>query len=333
MQCLQFKLTPKEMRILVVLALALVATQAFDLDTEWEAFKIKYKKTLLTGQEHDKRKKIFANNLKFIEKHNAEHALGIHTYTVGVNEFADLTNKEFSKQYNGFKSWGGTDGSVIEVLGDLPDSIDWRQKGAVTPVKNQGNCGSCWAFSTTGTIEGAYFKKTGKLVLLSEQNLMDCSLRNYGCDGGNPFLALMYTIVNGGIDSEKSYPYEGERNYCNFDDNNIGAKIRSVKNIIGRSEEELTKAIGTMGPVSVSIDASQRSFQLYTSGVYNEPTCNSNVLDHAVLAVGYGTENGQDYYIVKNSWGAKWGEEGYIRMSRNEDNQCGIATQACYAVA
>merc|ERR1712142_727518 len=321
------------MKFLVVLAIALTATQAFDLDTEWEHFKLKYGKNLLTGQEHDARKSIFANNLKFIEKHNAEHALGLHTYTVGINQFADLTNEEFVQQFTGFKAMDDLPESAVEIVGDRADSIDWRQMGAVTPVKNQGQCGSCWAFSTTGTIEGAYHKKTGKLVSLSEQNLMDCSRQNYGCNGGNPYLALMFTISQGGIDTEESYPYEMRQGQCRFDENNIGATITGAKRIIQGSEEDLQKAIGEIGPVSVAIDAAHPSFQMHHSGVYQEPYCSSYRLDHGVLAVGYGTENGQDYYIVKNSWGEQWGSDGYIKMARNQDNMCGIATMACYAIA
>jgi len=321
------------MKFLIVLAIALVAAQAFDLDTEWEAFKIKYGKNLLTGAEHDVRKSIFGDNLKFIEKHNAEHALGLHTYTVGVNQFADMTNEEFVTQFTGFKPMEGTKETAIEVVGDLPKSIDWRQMGAVTPVKDQGRCGSCWAFSTVGTIEGAHFKKTGELVSLSEQNLVDCSMRNHGCNGGNPYVALMFTLRNGGLDTEASYPYEARQHQCRFDENNVGATISGARQIIQGSEDDLTKVLGTVGPVSVAIDAGHYSFQLYQSGIYNEPYCSSYRLDHGVLAVGYGTENGQDYYIVKNSWGERWGEEGYIKMSRNSNNQCGIATMACYAIA
>jgi len=325
------------MKILIVLAIALVAAQAFDLDTEWEAFKIKYGKNLLTGAEHDVRKSIFGDNLKFIEKHNAEHALGLHTYTVGVNQFADLTNEEFVEQFTGFKPMEGAKEIDFEVAGDLPESMDWRREGAVTPVKDQGNCGSCWAFSTTGTIEGAYFMKTGKLVSLSEQNLIDCDIYNGdgndGCYGGNPAQALKYIIKKGGINTEASYPYNECESVCRFHKEDVGATIRGVRHIIEGSEEHLTQILGTIGPVSVAIDASHSSFQLYHSGIYNEPHCSTDQLDHAVLAVGYGTENGQDYYIVKNSWGTQWGDQGYIKMSRNRNNQCGIAKMACFAVA
>jgi len=320
------------MKFLIVLAVAILTSHALDLDTEWEKFKIKYGKNLL-GQEHDARKNIFANNLEFIEKHNAEHALGLHTFTVGINQFADLTNEEFVQQYTGFKAMDNLPESPVEIVGDRPESIDWRAKGAVTPVKDQGQCGSCWSFSTTGVIEGAYFKKTGKLVSLSEQNLMDCSKRNFGCDGGFPYYALQWAIDNGGIDTEESYPYEMRQNLCRYNEDNIGATITKAKNIIRGSEEDLQNAIAEFGPVSIGIDTKHRSFQLYHSGVYNEPDCSSFDIDHAVLAVGYGTEDGQDYYLVKNSWSNDWGLDGYIKMARNNGNMCGVATMACYAIA
>jgi len=320
------------MKFLVVLAVAIAATQAYDLDTEWENFKINYGKNLLTGAEHDVRKNIFANNLKFIEKHNSEHAIGLHTYTVGINQFADLTNEEFVKQFTGFKPMEGIEEADVEGL-EAPATKDWRDEGAVTPVKDQGQCGSCWAFSTTGTIEGAYFKKTGKLVSLSEQNLVDCSRQNYGCNGGNPYVALLFTIHHGGLDTEKSYPYHGRQGNCRFNKENVGATITGAKHIVQGSEADLHKVVGNIGPVSVAIDAAHYSFQLYKSGVYNEPYCSSYQLDHGVLAVGYGSENGQDYWIVKNSWGKVWGMDGYIKMARNKGNQCGIATMACYAIA
>jgi len=324
------------MKLLIVLSLAVAATQAFDLDTEWEKFKIEYGKNFLAGQEHDARKNIFANNLKFIEKHNAEHALGLHTFTVGINQFADLTNEEFVQQFTGVKAAddiGILEESPVEIVGDRPESIDWREKGAVTGVKNQGQCGSCWAFGTVGTIEGAHFKKTGKLVSLSEKNLVDCSRQNHGCRGGLPYLALNFVIKQGGIDTEESYPYHPSQGQCRFDEDNIGATITRARRIIKGSEEDLQNALATIGPIAVAIDAAHYSFQLYHSGVYHERSCSSYRLDHAVLAVGYGSEHGKDYYIVKNSWGPRWGLGGYIKMARNSHNNCGIATDACYAIA
>merc|ERR1711973_327766 len=324
------------MRFLAVLRVVLAAAQALNLDSEWEKFKTKYGKTLLTGEEHDARKNIFANNLKFIEKHNAEHALCLHTFTVGINKFADLTNEEFIKIYTGEIPKETSDLETKEADPTdppLPDEIDWRVYNKVTEVKNQGQCGSCWAFSTIGTIEGAYARSREELISLSEQQLVDCVTENSGCNGGFPYAALRYVINNGGVDTEESYPYEMRQGYCRYNENNIGAKINQAKKIVQGSEEDLQNALGSIGPISVAIDASHYSFQLYHSGVYHEPYCSPYRLDHGVLAVGYGSDNGQDYYIVKNSWGPNWGLGGYIKMSRNRNNQCGIATMACYAVA
>jgi len=327
------------MKLLVVIFFAVVAVHGLDLNDEWEKFKVTYKKNHLTSQEHDFRKRIFANNLKFIETHNAEHAIGLHTYTVGINKFADMTNEEFSKQFMGYKAPAvDIPESKIDASDyPLPDAIDWRDYNLVTPVKNQGQCGSCWAFSTTGTIEGAHARRTGKLVSLSEQQLVDCVRANSGCYGGFPFKALEYVIKKGGIDTEASYPYEQRLGPCRFDKfedkNNIGAHVADAKKISKGDEQDLKKAVGMYGPVSIAIDASHYSFQLYQSGIYSEPYCNPYYMEHAVLAVGYGSEDGNDYWIVKNSWGADWGDEGYIKMARNQNNMCGVATMACYALS
>jgi len=313
------------------------ATQAFNLDIEWEAFKLKYGKNHLQGEEHDARKSIFANNLKFIEKHNAEHALGLHTFTVGINKFADLTNEEFLKLYTGTIPREEVRNLKVNPEAGpteypLPESLDWRYYDVVTEVKNQGQCGSCWAFSTIGTIEGAHARRTGNLVSLSEQNLIDCVYENSGCNGGFPYKALMHVINNGGVDTEESYPYEAYQGQCRYDVNNVGSTITEAYQVKEGDEADLKRALAIYVPVSVCIDASHYSFQLYQSGVYYEAQCNPLVMEHAVLAVGYDTdENGQDYWIVKNSWGTDWGMNGYINMARNANNHCGIATMASYA--
>lgn len=216
----------------------------------------------------------------------------------------------------------------------FPPSVDWRIDGAVTAIKDQGDeCGSCWAFSTTGALEGQHFRKTGKLVSLSEQNLVDCSsvYGNEGCDGGWIENAFQYIKDNGGIDTEKTYPYKATENGCKFKKRVSGAIVNGYVDIPEGNESKLMAAIATIGPISIAMDSSHESFQFYSSGIYYEPKCQRRLdkLDHAMLAVGYGTDKRtRDYYIVKNSWGTDWGDRGYIKMARNRKNHCGIATDA-----
>lgn len=303
----------------------------------WAAFKQEHGRSYEMAEEVE-RKQTFAENLKKIEIHNYLHSKGLKSYTLGVNQFADMTTSEFVGLMNGYRK--RTNASVHQgatylspnVHVELPDSVDWRDKGYVTPVKDQGHCGSCWSFSSTGALEGQHFRKTGKLVSLSEQNLVDCSSSygNHGCEGGLMDNAFTYIKSNGGIDTEVSYPYEAKDDKCRYSPSSTGATDTGFVDVDSGDESKLKEAIATVGPVSVAIDASHNSFQLYKSGVYDEPECSSENLDHGVLAVGYGTQDGQDFWLVKNSWATRWGEQGYIKMSRNKNNQCGIATAASY---
>ncbi|CAF1383361.1 unnamed protein product [Adineta steineri] len=300
----------------------------------WSSFKRVFKKKYFSNEEEINRRQIWEGNVARIHKHNLEVDLGLHSYTLAMNQFGDMTNEEFRKQMNGYKmpSEDEINYQIFSAPANLvlPDSVDWRSKGYVTYVKDQGQCGSCWAFSTTGALEGQHFAKTSQLVPLSEQNLVDCSLLNFGCNGGNQDLAYDYIKMHHGISDEQSYPYWAERDICQFAKIHIAATTTGYTRIKKHNETDLQAAIATIGPIAISIDASQSSFQFYSSGVYNEPNCSTKRLDHAVLAVGYGTLNSTDYYIVKNSWGANWGTRGYILMSRNKQNQCGIATSALY---
>jgi cathepsin L len=312
---------------------------ATELELKWQSFKQDYGKTYIDETEEMIRKEIFAKNLKEIEAHNYLYSKGIKTYTMGVNQFSDLELVEFLKQMtcHSFRNVSeNSEGSTFllpSVNFQVPKQVDWRTKGAVTPIKNQGQCGSCWAFSSTGAMEGQNFRKSRKLISLSEQNLVDCSTKfgNAGCNGGWMDNAFKYVKANGGIDTEVSYPYEARDGVCRFNKMTIGGTCTGYVDIPKGSETSLQMAVATVGPVSVAIDAGHSSFQHYSSGVYSEPQCSSVSLDHGVLAVGYGTtSSGQDYWIVKNSWGTSWGMQGYILMTRNLNNQCGIASAASY---
>lgn len=282
------------------------------------------------SEEIQRRFEIFRQNLDYVNKHNAEE----HSYTVSINRFADLTVEEFASKF--LNPPVTVDPSALsfaptDLNTQLPDSFDWRTKGAVTRVKNQQNCGS-WSFSTTGSTEGCHFLSTKSLVSLSEQNLIDCSTPygNHGCFGGGLMTdAMEYIIDNDGIDTEASYPYLGRDGpKCNYTVENRGATLTGYTNVKAGSEADLQQKVFS-GPVSIAIDASQVSFQLYSGGIYYEPNCSSTQLDHGVLAVGWGmSNNGSDYWIVKNSWGTTWGMEGYIQMARNRNNNCGVATLA-----
>ncbi|XP_057714556.1 cathepsin L.1 [Corythoichthys intestinalis] len=329
---------------LVLLAAALLAAASCASisleDLEFHAWKLKFGKSYSSPLEESQRKSIWLNNRRLVLVHNIMADQGMKSYRLGMTFFADLENKEYRRMvsqgclrnFNTSVPRGGSTFLPLPLGADLPHTVDWRQKGYVTDVKDQKQCGSCWAFSTTGSLEGQTFRKTGKLVSLSEQQLVDCSgdFGNMGCMGGLMDDAFRYIQKNGGIDTEESYPYEAEDGDCRYNPNTIGATCTGYVDIKKGDERALLEAVARVGPVSVAIDASQESFQLYDSGVYDEPDCSSSVLDHGVLAVGYGTDNGQDYWLVKNSWGQKWGDKGYIMMSRNKRNQCGIATAASY---
>lgn len=294
---------------------------------EWRSFKAAFSKFYESPVEEARRFALFAEKLAFFETHNAAFAAGNVTYTVGVNQFTDMTADEVKKGY--LSTFSNTRVKNYVTLPKAPlDAVDWRLKGAVTPVKNQGQCGSCWTFSTTGSVEGAWFIAGNKLVTLSEQQLVDCVTADQGCNGGEVDDAFQYIIKNGGITSEASYKYTARDGKCaTAKAKSPVAHITGFKDVPKNNDAQLAAAVAK-GPVSVAIEADQTSFQSYTSGIFSGPC--GTTLDHAVLVVGYTDA----YWIMKNSWGTTWGAEGYMMMARGKGAEgiCGINMDASYPI-
>lgn len=292
-------------------------------------------------EEEDRRKDIFAMNWNQIEEHNQLHSNGGKSYKLGMNQFSDLPHSQFlefmtcMKPSHHFMHVAKPSQPNFTPSDDISNSIDWRQQGLVTDVKDQGRTGACWSFAATGALEAHNARKSGQLVSLSEQNLIDGTngppYGNCGTRGGLARLAFTYVKDNGGINSEDAYPFEEADGVCHYDQSDVAGTCNGFVHLPPGDEDALQQAVAQMGPVAVAVDASHPSFQHYAGGVYNEPAASNTDHNHAVLVVGYGsTDSGQDYWIVKNSWGTTWGDRGYILMSRNRDNQCAIATEATY---
>ena len=288
-----------------------------------------------SDEEVDSRFEIFKSNVISIIEHNIVPG---QNFTLGVNQFSDLTPEEFKALYinSGFQGVNvGSYGckTYTSSATSAPASLDWRQKNAVTSVKDQGSCGSCWTFSSTGASEGAWAISTGKLIDLSEQQLVDCatgvSYGSHGCNGGQMEGADKYLIANGQC-SLASYPYTATDDKCKTC--SPVAHFSSCSDVKPNDQISLLNAV-SIGPVSVAIEADTRYFQSYTSGILDATTCGTT-LDHGVLITGYGTDNGQKYWNVKNSWSSSWGEQGYVRISRSDSTNdagiCGIAMQPSF---
>ncbi|XP_048132363.1 low-temperature-induced cysteine proteinase-like isoform X2 [Rhodamnia argentea] len=313
--------------------------QVAELFQRWKA---RHKKVYEHAAEAEKRLENFKRNLRYVIERSRKGK----RHGVGLNKFADLSNEEFKQLYlskvkkSVNQKWRAKRESLrrnkrkgVESC-EAPSSLDWRNYGIVTGVKDQGECGSCWAFSSTGAMEGINALKTGDLISLSEQELVDCDTTNDGCDGGYMDYAFEWVINNGGIDSEFDYPYTsvtGMGGVCNEEYNKV-VTIDGYLDVYP-SDGALVCAV-VQQPISVGMDGSAIDFQLYTSGIY-DGTCSDNPddIDHAVLIVGYGSEGGEDYWIVKNSWGTDWGMEGYFLIRRNTDlpfGLCAINAMASY---
>ncbi|KAF3793687.1 Vignain [Nymphaea thermarum] len=276
---------------------------------------------------------IFVENVRFIEASNNNSV----SFKLQLNAFGDLTNEEFLSIYAGYRPDPSATKNATEVFKHgsnqyTPSSIDWRALGAVTPVKNQQQCGSCWAFSVVAAIEGLNKIQSGSLVSLSEQELVDCDVYEYGCEGGDPRIAIYFASMKGGLTTESNYPYSGNQSTCQTTKlGELAARVRALGLVPTNNESTLMEAVARQ-PISVALEATM--FQFYSQGVFTGP-CGNN-LNHAVTVVGYGTTvDGSNYWLVKNSWGTDWGEGGYIRMARNvgvPEGLCGIAMQPAYPI-
>lgn len=311
------------------------------LSGQWEQWKTYHNKEYNSQEEEVHRRLVWEKNLRMVEIHNLEASLGLHSFTMGLNHLSDMVAEEVNALLNGLLE--EDEEEIIRHSNltltpppgvPLPPSVDWREAGLVGPVRNQGACGSCWAFSATGAMEALMKKQTGKLVTLSPQNLLDCSKSygNLGCNGGYRSRALSYIVDNKGIDSESSYPYECQEGECRYTVQGRAGFCSSYCSLPRGDEKALQYAVAKVGPISVGIDSKLASFHSYREGIYSDPQCSSTKTNHAVLIVGYGTDSGRDFWLVKNSWGAGWGEKGYVRMARNRNNQCGIANSPVYPV-
>ncbi|KAB7494353.1 Cysteine proteinase 2 [Armadillidium nasatum] len=319
--------------IFFIVIMIAFASAKVNIDSEWEFYKEKFNKRY-SPEEDTQRYKIFQQNKLKIAEHNKRFEEGKETFKMGINQFADKIPEE-PHLLNEFKKHTGENKKGARVHKtrpgySYPKSVDWRESGCISGVKDQGQCGSPWTFVVSESLEAACCLKNGYLVSLSTQNLIDC-VEGASCSGGvmnDP--AFDYIESSGGLDTEASYPFTGQQGVCHFDPANIGCPCSGYVSIPSGSEDDLLTAVATAGPVTAAIDASRVSFQLYASGVYYDASCSSVILGHSVLIVGYGTENSAEFWLVKNSWGVSWGENGYIKMARNRDNNCGIASDAAY---
>ncbi|KAG6410822.1 hypothetical protein SASPL_128891 [Salvia splendens] len=310
--------------------------ELLNADHHFTIFKSKFSKSYASQEEHDHRFSVFKANLRRASRHQKLDPSAVH----GVTQFSDLTPREFRNRFLGInrRLRLPSDAQEAPVLptNDLPKDFDWRDHGAVTAVKNQGSCGSCWSFSTTGALEGANYLATGKLVSLSEQQLVECDHEcdpedknscDSGCNGGLMNSAFEYTLKAGGLMREEDYPYTGtDRGTCKFDKSKVVAKVANFS-VVSLDEDQIAANLVKNGPLAVAINAV--FMQTYVGGVSCPYIC-SKRLDHGVLLVGYG-EAGyapirlkeKPYWIIKNSWGENWGENGYYKICRGR-NICGV---------
>jgi len=326
------------MKIIFILAFILCLSLAYaQLDRQmFNSFMAQYNKMYKSREEFRKRFSIFQSNLKIIEKLNAQS--GTNGATYGINQFSDLTPEEFSHLYlmKNFKGGNKKEGKLLPVSQEtlnapLPTNFDWRDQKPfpVTPVKNQGQCGSCWAFSTTEEVESVWILANNSRQILSEQQIVDCDTTDDGCNGGDTTTAYAYVIQAGGLETEKSYPYTATNQNCQFQSSLVVASISNWYYVTQTNNEtHMQVSLYNTAPISICVDAS--SWQFYNGGIIKN-NCGQN-LDHCVQLTGFGTSDGTPFWWIRNSWGTSWGQQGYLQVERNK-NLCGVSDEATIAQA
>ena len=283
---------------------------------------------LYTGDGYHFRLGVFMTTLRYIEDFNRDKSK---TYRLGLNHLSALTRAEYLSML------GTRSGSAKRIIATgrrvAPEQIDWREKGVVNEIKDQGQCGSCWAFGAIQTCESSWAIKNGKLLSFSESNIVDCCRGCFGCGGGWPYVAIDFVVKDqdGQFNSEEDYPYMPIQGDCRFDKSKAVGSVSGYVIVNEDDEHDLKEKIGTLGPASVSINASPSDFHTYSSGIYSSDICDAWTINHAVGCVGYGNEAGNNYWIIRNSWGTVWGEAGYMRLAMFAGNMCGIAAEAIVA--
>lgn len=298
-------------------------------------------KTYPNAKERELREALFRAKKTIMELINQQAAVGLSTFKLDLNALADMTHTEIAKMTGSKISYTGEElisrhtNYVTAKLNpnSLPNAFDWRQQGGVTPARFQGfDCGSCWSFATIGSLEGHVFRRTGQLVPLSEQNLVDCAeaYGSMGCEGGFQEYAFEY-IRDNGVALAQQYPYiQMENPQCARNQTSNGVNIRDYVRIRPGDEEKMKEAIATLGPLACSMNANTITFAQYKDGIYDDDECNKEEVNHSVVVVGYGSENGKDYWIIKNSYSENWGDNGFMKLARNRNNFCGIASECSY---